>query len=390
MGALYLGWRYLRHHRSKSAILVASITLILYLPVALSMLVEEGAASLRARAAATPLLLGARGSPVELTLNSLYFATDTPALTNYQALAQIEPGRAGAIPLYVRHQARRHPIVGTTIDYLDYRSLRLTHGRGFAVLGEAVLGANVAAALAVGVGDSVVSSPETVFDLAGIYPLKMSIVGVLAPTFTADDNAIFVDVKTTWVIEGLGHGHQDLTQADARTSVLKRTDEVITANAALMQYNEITAENRSSFHFHGDASTYPLTAVLALPLDERSSALLQGSFLDHEHHQLIRPNLVMDKLLETVFTIQRYFLLGVVLVGVATVTTAILVFMLSYRLRRGEFATLTKIGGARSTIALLGASEVGFVVVTSVVLAGALVILTSLVSGEALVLLLTN
>lgn len=390
MGSFYLGWRYLRHHPGKTTILISSITLIMYLPVGLSMLVEEGAQSLRARAATTPLLLGARGSPVELTLNSLYFATDTPALTHYAALDAIEPARAQAIPLYVRHQARRHPIVGTSLDYLDYRSLTLAQGRGFAVLGEAVLGAQVARALDVGVGDSVVSSPETMFDLAGVYPLKMHIVGVLAPAFTADDNAIFVDTKTTWVIEGLGHGHQNLAEPDARAAVLKRTDGVITANAALMQYNEITAENQSSFHFHGDTSTYPLSAVLAVPTDERSRALLQGSFLDHEHFQLIRPGTVMDDLLETVFTVQRYLLLGVLLLGIATLTTAVLVFLLSYRLRRSEFATLTKIGGAKSTIALLGLSEVLFVILTSVILAACLVFLTSLVSSEALVLFLTD
>jgi len=97
MGSFYLGWRYLRHHPGKTTILISSITLIAYLPVGLSMLVDEGAQSLRARAAATPLLLGARGSPVELTLNSLYFSTDTPALTHYAALDAIEPARAQAV-----------------------------------------------------------------------------------------------------------------------------------------------------------------------------------------------------------------------------------------------------------------------------------------------------
>ena len=57
-----------------------------------------------------------------------------------------------------------------------------------------------------GVGGHVVSSPESVFDLAGVYPLKMAVVGVLAPTHTPDDDAVFVDVKTAWVIAGLAHG----------------------------------------------------------------------------------------------------------------------------------------------------------------------------------------
>ena len=82
-----------------------------------------------------------------------------------------------------------------------------------AMTGECVLGATAADAAGVGLEGHVYSSPETVFDLAGVYPLKMKVVGVLKPTGTPDDLAVFVDVKTTWIIEGLAHGHQDLSRA---------------------------------------------------------------------------------------------------------------------------------------------------------------------------------
>ena len=72
-GALHLAWRYLAYHRVKTAILVASVTLIVYLPAGLRVLVAESAAALEARARATPLLVGAKGSALELTLNALYF-----------------------------------------------------------------------------------------------------------------------------------------------------------------------------------------------------------------------------------------------------------------------------------------------------------------------------
>ena len=67
-GALFLGWRYVTHHRFKSSILVTSITLMLFLPAATRMLVEDSAAALTARADQTPLILGASGS--ELCENS--------------------------------------------------------------------------------------------------------------------------------------------------------------------------------------------------------------------------------------------------------------------------------------------------------------------------------
>jgi hypothetical protein len=79
-------------------------------------------------------------------------------------------------------------------------------GRQIAVLGEAVVGARVAGRLDLGPGDTVVSSPENLFDLDGVYPLQLQIVGVLTPTGTPDDEAVFVDIKTTWVIAGIEDG----------------------------------------------------------------------------------------------------------------------------------------------------------------------------------------
>ena len=63
--------------------------------------------------------------------------------------------------------------------------------------------------LNVGPGDTIVSTPEQVFDLAGVYPLKMRITGILPQTGGPDDRAVFVDLKTAWIIEGIAHGHEE-------------------------------------------------------------------------------------------------------------------------------------------------------------------------------------
>ena len=214
---LYLAWRYLVFHRWKTVILVTSITLIAYLPVGLNVIVGQSAEELTARAEATPLIVGVKGSPLELVLSSLYFDADPPAANEYgSGTAMAESDLATPIPSArplhrPRYADRRHLS----------RVLRLPTsdaGRGApdGGLGECVLGAGAARDLGVGVGDAVISSPESVFDLAGVYPLKMSVVGVLEPAFTPDDSAIFVDVKTAWVIQGLGHGHQDSGRAGGR------------------------------------------------------------------------------------------------------------------------------------------------------------------------------
>ena len=383
---LYLAWRYLAHHRIKTAILVGSLTLITFLPVGLNVIVGQSARELTARAEATPLLIGAKGSPLELALNSLYFESETPALTTYSESVRVgESGLAEPIPLYVRFRSREHPIVGTTLEYFDFRGLEVASGRKMAVLGECVLGSRVAADLGVGPGETVVSSPESVFDLAGVYPLKMQVVGVLKPSYTADDGAIFVDLKTAWVIQGLVHGHQDMDAPEAASGVLKREGDTITANASVVQYNEITSDNVDSFHFHGGMDGYPISAIIAVPNDQKSGTILMGRYeASDDISQIVQPATVMNDLLGTILTIREFVVAALLLVAVATLATAALVFLLSLRLRRREIDTISKIGGSRLSIGTLLVSEIVAVLLAGVLLAGLLTLLTAQF-GEGLI-----
>lgn len=370
-GALLLGWRYLAYHRLKTAVLLASVTLMMFLPAATRLLVEDSAQALTARAAQTPLLVGAKGSQLELVLSSLYFHAESPPEISYQVYKDVrDTDLAAAIPLHARFKARDYPVVGTSLDYFEFRGLQLEEGRLMGLLGECVIGAGVAKKLGIGAGDSLVTSPETVFDLAGVYPLKMKVAGVFAPAGTPDDEAVFVDVRTSWIIQGLGHGHQDLAEAGAGSAVLSRGDGAITANASLVQFNEITPRNVREFHFHGDTGGFPLTAVIAVPPDEKSGTLLRGRYLESEGgEQLVVPGAVLDDLLETVFTVQNYVVLGLLMLSLATVAVIALVFLLSQQLRRGEFFTLRRMGASRTFIAVLVASEIVFVFAASLALA---------------------
>jgi len=163
-GILYLAWQYLRYYRWKTVVLIAAINLVVYLPAAVQVLINQTSEQLNARAVATPLLVGAKSSPLELTLNALYFQSDSPEPLSYASVQEVrETGLAQPIPLYVRFRSRGFPIVGTTLAYFDFRNLQVSQGRSMALLGEAVLGAQVADQLGLRVGDTLVSSPESVF-----------------------------------------------------------------------------------------------------------------------------------------------------------------------------------------------------------------------------------
>jgi putative ABC transport system permease protein len=289
--SLYIAWKYVTYNKVKTVTLIACITLISFLPLSLQLLLDESERQLMSRAVSTPLIVGAKGSSLDLVMNTLYFDDEVPELITMDASDQVEDSdMALAIPVYVRFHARGNPIVGTTLDYFGFRSLKVAAGRQIAVLGDCVLGAKVAQNLGLKPEDGLVSSPETLFDLAGVYPLKMKVVGVLAKSHTSDDLAVFVDLKTAWVIQGLGHGHEDVTKIKDTTLILKRTEDNVAATAKLFHYTQITEDNIDSFHFHGNLSSYPITAVIAVPYDTKAGTILRGRYLtDKETHQIVKP-----------------------------------------------------------------------------------------------------
>lgn len=381
--SFYLSWQYLVFNRIKFGILVACVTLIAFLPLALQILLNESEQQLRERAVSTPLLLGSKGSALDLVMNSLYFDNEVPELITHEAVTQLESSGLGhAIPLYVRFEARGFPIIGTSLDYFDYRELTLSQGRMLAMLGEAVIGAEVADRLNLRPGDSLVSSPENLFDIAGIYPLKMKIVGVLQHSNSADDQGVFVDLKSSWVIQGLGHGHVDLEKTRDSSIILKRKQGRVTANAKLTHYTEITADNIDSFHFHGDLGSYPLTALLVLPLDTKSGTLLRGRYIEDEQFQLTRPDEVVDGLMENIFRIKYVIDAVVIIVGLTTFLAVILVFILSLRLRQAEISTMIRMGGSRMTLVQMLTAEILIIVMASALLNILLLSLVSMYSNE--------
>lgn len=215
-------------------------------------------------------------------------------------------------------------------------------------------------------GDRVLSSAGSAFDVAGATPLKMPVVGVLQPTGTADDQAVFVDVKTTWVIAGLAHGHDDVVSTQpADPSPSTQEQRSVVAQASVLPYTEITSTNRHSFHFHGEPDLFPIDAIVVVPTDYKSGILLRGRYEEsHQNVQMVVPSRVVAEILDTMFSVRDYVLLGSVGVAAATFLTVALVFGLSIRLRRREIETIQKIGGSSRHLAGILSLEILLVVLT--------------------------
>lgn len=143
--SLYIAWRYVSYNWVRSLTLVACVTLIAVLPLSLELLLDESERQLLSRAETTPLVVGEKGSSLDLVMNSLYFGETLPELISMADAERVtETGLAQSLPLYVRFKARGAPVVGATLDYFDFRGLHIAQGRNLTLLGECVLGARVA------------------------------------------------------------------------------------------------------------------------------------------------------------------------------------------------------------------------------------------------------
>lgn len=356
---LYLAWNYLRFYRLKTLFLLLAISLTFFIPLALNQFSEQGSEKLRARAVDTPLLLGNKGSASELCLSSLYFRESHTEPMPYSSLEQVrEAGLGRAIPLHLGYQVKEQPVVGTIQEYFGFRGLSFASGRPMAVLGECVLGAKAAKSLNAEVGSSVITTPAGAFDVGGSFPLKLNVVGILEPVQTPDDEGVFTDVKTTWVISGKAHGHQDIREQTADSLLLSKSASSAVASPAVLSYTEITPENIASFHFHGNPENYPIHAVIAVPNDKKSELILRGRFQDHPTLQMVVPEDVVDELIDTVVSVKELLLVAALSVGLATLLITSLVFLLSIQLRKAEISTMKHIGAAPSRVRMTLIAEI--------------------------------
>jgi putative ABC transport system permease protein len=372
-GTIKLAWKYILFHKAKSLILIACIFLTMILPIAIAILLGSFNEQIVARADETPVVLGAEGSSLDLALHTLYFRNQPASLIMHQVADDInKDSLAQAIPIHSLYTAQDFPVVGTSLEYFSFRRLQLEEGNQLALLGDCVLGEKVSRELGLRSGDQLLTDSENVLGLAADYPLMMNVVGVLKASGTADDSAVFVDVKTAWVIQGFGHGHQDLTDETEKDKLLSKEGEPIVASSAVVPYTRITDKNLRSFHFHGKESEFPVSAVIVVPVDEKGDTILEGRFQsDESKAQFVRPASAIRQLMSLVFRVKKFFDANAILVAISTLMLLALVVLLSLRLRKREMDTMFRLGCSRDTIVSIQLAEMGIIFFVALLLVAA-------------------
>ena len=243
MNLLFIAWRNFRYRALSSFLTTLSLTLgvgLVVLVMAIYGIISE--AFVRNASVGYNLVVGPRGSALQLTLNSVYYLSqpiENLPFTEYMefftaeeraemvrqfggdpALGDRDGEFAGyvaggyVIPLALGDYFGEFRVVGTTPDFFE----RLRHGpdvdqpfefrEGRAFKGystensyfETVLGSRVAAQMNVKVGDMM--NPTHGDPDGKGHGQGFQVVGVMAPTGTPNDRAVFVNLEGFYLLEG--------------------------------------------------------------------------------------------------------------------------------------------------------------------------------------------
>jgi putative ABC transport system permease protein len=310
MSTARLLWAYLSARPLTTLLTVLLVALGVATTTIVTLVTNQAEDRLARDAAGIDLVVGAKGSPLQLVLAGVYHLDVPPGNVPFAALAELRANRlvAGAIPLSLGDSFRGFRIVGTEPALLELYGARLALGERFAAPMQAVIGARVAAETGLAPGARFVGShglapggPEHGDD-------PFTVVGVLAPTGGVLDRLVLTPLESVWL------AHEGEPADDDERRILEAEREI---TLALVRYAS------------------PLAAA-TLPRAINASGRLQAASPAFESARLFRlAGVGLDGL--------RAF--GVLLLGTAALSVFVALFQ-ALSDRRRELALMRLLGAS--------------------------------------------
>jgi putative ABC transport system permease protein len=206
--SLQVAFAYMREKKLSTALNVLLLALGVGTIIALMLILSQAEERMERDAAGIDLVIGAKGSPMQLILSSV-FQVDIPTGNVSMSEASLiiaEPQVKRAIPLALGDSYRSFRIVGTNPDYIDLYNGKFVAGRLWDKPLEAVIGHDVARATGLTL-NAKFAGAHGLNDTSGqahdAHPY--TVVGILAPTGSVLDRLVTTSVASVWEV----HGHAD-------------------------------------------------------------------------------------------------------------------------------------------------------------------------------------
>lgn len=208
-----IAWRNLWQKKLQTLLTMAVVATSVALCIVVMLLAGSIQKGLIRAADPFDLIVGAKGSPNQLVLNTVFLQDVPLGNIDYSLVGKLQanPLVQTAIPLGFGDNYHGYRIVGTERSLFQHRSkagantwMNVSSGREFQTDFEAVIGAKTAQELNLKVGDQFASSHGVV---AGgeAHKQKFTVVGILEPLHGPYDQAIFVPLASIWNM----HGHHE-------------------------------------------------------------------------------------------------------------------------------------------------------------------------------------
>lgn len=198
------------------ALLALGIGTLVFVTVSQTQLTRQ----LTRDAAGIDLVVGAKGSPLQLILSAIYHVDVPTGNIPLSSLAEVRANRlvARAIPVSLGDSFRGFRIVGTEAELVEHYGGRPAAGELWKLPMEAVIGADAARTTGLNVGARFAGTHGLAEDGAVHDNTMLTVVGVLAPTGTVLDRLILVNLETIW------HAHEAevANPAERRASAAER------------------------------------------------------------------------------------------------------------------------------------------------------------------------
>ena len=209
MTTLSIAWKNLRHNLASSVLgvlLTVFGTGILTILLLTSGQLEE---QLDRNSRSIDLVIGAKGSPMQLILSSIYH-TDYPTgnidLAEAMKVAD-NPLVKMAVPLSLGDNYRGYRMVGTDSSFLALYDASLKEGGLWKKNFEVVIGSEVAAREKLKPGDRIFSSHGMSHEGHVHDEHPYIVTGILKPTHSIADRLVLSDLESVWVMHGQSTHH---------------------------------------------------------------------------------------------------------------------------------------------------------------------------------------
>ncbi len=210
MNLMKLSLSYLRRRLLNTLLNVLLLSLGIATVVLLLLFTYQLEDNLYKNAEGIDVVVGAKGSPIQLILSSIYHIDSPTGNINLGEAKQLmrHPMVAESVPLALGDNYQGYRIVGTTTQYLEKYAAELYEGVLWDHEFEIVLGADVADNENLKIGDTIYSSHGFTASGHTHDDYALIVTGILQATGTVIDGLILSGVETMWGIHEY-HEHDD-------------------------------------------------------------------------------------------------------------------------------------------------------------------------------------